>query len=233
VPRASPAYDDQDEPAAVSEEESSEPELIPSAPLTDEDADPIDSVAPVPAFLAGRSARANQPPPKVDDKITREEVVPSWELTDRYGAQSGGRPERGSSDDGTFSKVLTAVAVIIILALGIAAVVLIPGLLNGPGATSRPTLALASRTPGSSVVGVVATPTAAPATPTVTAEPTPEITPGPTPRFYRVKAGDTLNKIARRFKVTVAAIQEANPEIGAGDHIEVGQILIIPPRQPN
>ena len=126
---------------------------------------------------------------------------------------------------------LTAVAVVIILALGVAAVVLIPGLLNGPGNTPRPTLALASRTPGNTAIAGVESPTIAPATPNVTAEPTLEPTPAATPRVYKVKAGDTLNKIAKKFKITLAALLAANPEIGNGDHIEVGQFLVIPPAE--
>ena len=107
-------------------------------------------------------------PVKTDDRITREEVVPSWELTDRYGAQSSGRGDHESSGggDGTFSKILTAVAVVIILALGVAAVVLVPGLLNGsPGQHAPPSLALASRSPLATSVAGVETPTVAPATP--------------------------------------------------------------------
>ena len=183
----------------------------------------------MPAFLAARSARPKTPV-KVDEPITREEVVPSWELTDRYGAQASGRGESDSSGggDGTFSKILSAVAVVIIIALGIAAVVLIPGLLNGnPGTTPRPSLALASRTPLNTIVAGVESPTVAPTT-VVTAEPTTEATPGPTPRSYRVKSGDTLAKIAKNFKITIAAITAANPQIGNADHIQVGQILIIP-----
>jgi LysM repeat protein len=250
-PHASPAYQDSTDEAASPAPDADEPALAEVEPIPpaaeaaaaaaaeadaspDDEPDALDSVAPMPAFLAARSARPNQPPPKVDDKITREEVVPSWELTDRYGAQSGGgMRDHVPSSDGAFSKILTAVAVVIILAIGVAAVVLIPGLLNGPAATTRPTLALASRTPSSTVVAGVATPTAAAATPTATAQSTPEVTPGPTPRTYRVKSGDTLAKIARRFRITVPALVAANPELTNADHIEVGQVLIIPPRQPN
>ncbi len=250
-PHASPVFEAEDAPgaaalgaagfAAIDPAALSQPELIPSAPLTDDRApdEPVaagesddDHVgdAAVPAFLAARSARPKAPP-KADGPITREEVVPSWELTDRYGAQAGGRGESSGSSDGAFPKILTAVAVVIILALGVAAVVLIPGLLNGPGNTPRPTLALASRTPGNTAIAGVESPTIAPATPNVTAEPTVAPTPAATPRVYKVKAGDTLNKIARKFKITLAALLAANPEIGNGDHIEVGQFLVIPPAE--
>ena len=250
-PHASPAFEAEEAAeaaaaaggvgfAAVDPPHFEEPEPIPSSRVADDAGDESGDSdlgdAAVPAFLAARSARpASTPAPRPDGPVTREEVVPSWELTDRYGAQSSGRGSRGDgggSSDGTFGKILTAVAILIILALGIAAVVLIPGLLNGPGATQRPTLALASRTPGSTLVAVQPSPTTT-TRPTVTIEPTAEPTPGPTPRSYRVKAGDTLAKIAKKFKITVAALTAANPELENADHIEVGQILIIPPREPS
>jgi putative chitinase len=46
---------------------------------------------------------------------------------------------------------------------------------------------------------------------------------------YRVRAGDSLTSIARRFGVTVEAIQKAN-SIGDPDQIEIGQRLTIPAR---
>jgi len=56
----------------------------------------------------------------------------------------------------------------------------------------------------------------------------PTVTPGPTalPTVYVVQAGDTLFSIARRYGVTVQAIQVANNLAGA--NIRVGQQLTIP-----
>ncbi len=45
--------------------------------------------------------------------------------------------------------------------------------------------------------------------------------------IYRVKAGDTLYRIARQYSVTVEDIQRWNPQIGAGNKIAVGQELVI------
>jgi LysM repeat protein len=64
--------------------------------------------------------------------------------------------------------------------------------------------------------------TATPAEPTATPEPT------PSPRLYRIKAGDTLARIARRNDITVADIIAANPEITDPNDIFVGQLIIIP-----
>jgi LysM repeat protein len=124
---------------------------------------------------------------------------------------------------------MTAIAVVFILGLGVAAVILIPGLLNGSPSSTPRSFAIPSRSPtaGASSVAVLPTPTqAAPATPT--AEPTVAPTPEPTPRFYKIKAGDTLAKIARKFHLTVDDILAANPEVPDANHIEVGQYIIIP-----
>jgi LysM repeat protein len=50
-----------------------------------------------------------------------------------------------------------------------------------------------------------------------------------TPRLYRIKAGDTLGKIAKRFDITVADILAANPQITDPDKIIPGQVITIPP----
>jgi LysM repeat protein len=201
-----------------------------SAPALGGDLEPdlVDEpdAAPVPAFLAGRSSRPRRSP-KPDDHVTREDVVPSWDIDGRYGAQAGS--ERGG--DGAFGRILTIVAVLIILALGVAAVVIIPGLLNGtPGQTTRPSFAaIPSGSPGASVVAVVPTPSvgltiAPPTVVPTTAEPTP----APSPKLYKIKAGDTLAKIARKNGITVQDILDANPQIPDANHIEVGQIIVIP-----
>jgi len=49
-------------------------------------------------------------------------------------------------------------------------------------------------------------------------------------RFYVIKSGDTLNKIATSFNVTVDDLMALNG-ITNPDHIEVGQELEIPPEK--
>lgn len=192
-------------------------------------ADPIDLEEPdgaaVPAFLAGRSSRPPRPT-TVGDPVGRDDVVPSWEIDGRYGAQAGSEP-RGDSG---FGRLLTLLAVVIILGLGVAAVILIPGLLGGsPQATIRPSV-LRTASPAASGFVVVPSTSAIPlTTPTQSAEPTAAATPAPSPRFYKVKSGDTLAKIARKNGTTVDDILAANPEITDANDIRVGQFIVIPP----
>jgi LysM repeat protein len=89
----------------------------------------------------------------------------------------------------------------------------------------------AAATPGSSAVatpGATATPAATPF-PTVGPSATPGPTPAATPQIYVVVKGDRLGIIARRFGVSLAALEKAN---GLNDQslIKIGQKLIIPPK---
>lgn len=54
-------------------------------------------------------------------------------------------------------------------------------------------------------------------------------TPRPTAHPYRVRGGDTLYTIARRFGLTIGQLLAANPDITDPDRIAVGQVIIIPP----
>ncbi len=195
--------------------------------------------APVPGFLAGRAEReplrprAVRPDVQFREKVAREDLVPSWDLTNRYGAQV--KEERGGRGGGgdRFGGLVTAVAVIAILGLGVIGVIFLPGLLSGRGHPATPT------------PPVIASPTLPPlnsASPFVTATPdatippsgAPSTTPGPeaTPHLYPIKSGDQLYKIAKRFHVTVAAILAANPQITDPNKIAVGQVIVIPTRTP-
>lgn len=77
-------------------------------------------------------------------------------------------------------------------------------------------------------------PTASPTdsvTPTPVVPTTPTIpTPVPTlaPVTYRVRTGDTLGRIATRFKRTIGQLVTANVAITDPNHIEIGQLIIIP-----
>jgi LysM repeat protein len=189
---------------------------------------------PVPGFLAGRREREPLRPPAVRpdvqfrEKVTREDLVPSWDLTNRYGATV--KDDRGGGGGGDrFGGLVTAIAVIAILALGVAGVIFLPGLLAG-GHPATPTPPLASPT-----LPPFASPTVPPdatQTPDQSVGPSaaPSTTPGPTatPRLYRIKPGDQLYKIAKRYKVSVADILAANPQITDPNHIIVGQVIVIP-----
>lgn len=45
---------------------------------------------------------------------------------------------------------------------------------------------------------------------------------------YTIVKGDTLYKIATKCNTTVSALRRANPEIGSGDKIYPGQVLLLP-----
>jgi len=189
----------------------------------------------VPPFLAARSPRplgstipSPAAQPRKSGPVGRDEIVPSWEIDGRYGAEPPPEPT-GSR----FDTVLTAVAVIAILAIGVAAVLFLPGLLSHstPQHTPGPSILLPSIQP---TAQPSALPSVAPsALPTVgpSVAPTVPASVGPvgTPRLYKIKPGDSLAKIANRFGVSVQDILDANPSITDPNHIEVGQTIVIPP----
>lgn len=195
--------------------------------------------AAVPAFLAGRASRpagatspATSPPqaPRVSERVTRDEVVPSWDIDGRYGAVRAEEPRGGGS---RLDNVLTAIAVVAILLLGVAGVIFLPGLLagGGPGRTpgasfvassARPT-AVASVAPSASVAATVAPPTEA-----STVRPSVSAGPVGSPRYYRVRVGDSLASIAARFRITIEELFAANPDIVDPNYVQVGQMIIIP-----
>lgn len=59
-------------------------------------------------------------------------------------------------------------------------------------------------------------------------EPQPQPEPTPTQKSYKVKKGDTLNKIAKVHKVTLKKLIAANPQIKNPDLIYPGQVINIP-----
>lgn len=120
--------------------------------------------------------------------------------------------------------VAAALAAIVIL---LAAILIVPGLLGGPGATATP-VATGSAAP--------ATASPSPAAPTFV-RPTPS--PAPTFTSYVVRQGDTLNSIARQFATTGRSIAWWNrgtypsldPESEAydPDRLEIGWTLVLIP----
>ena len=206
-------------------------QALPSAPQGTAEGEPeptgdeVDEV-PLPTFLSARSSRprAAQAP----ERVTPENVVPSWDIDDRYGAQ----PAREPDGEGPFSRILTLVAVLIILALGVATVLIVPGLLaGGSGQTLRPSFVAAQSgfaTPLATSVAVLPGGTSAASVTPVESIPTPEATPTPTPRTYTIQPGDTLKRIAREFGVTMDQILAANPQISDANDIQVDQRIVIP-----
>jgi LysM repeat protein len=104
-------------------------------------------------------------------------------------------------------------------ALAIAALALffLPGMFSGDG----------GGTPASSA-------SASPSGADATASPTITPVPSPTPQTYTIKKGDTLNKIAKKFDVTVEQLLAANKQtIKNPNRINVGDEIIIPVPLPD
>lgn len=98
----------------------------------------------------------------------------------------------------------------------------------GPGATPSP-----SPSPVPTHRATL-TPTASPSglrtvTPTSTRLPSPVRSATPTGIAYAVERGDTLSSIAAKFKVTLAALRAANPQVTDPTKLQIGQVLTIPP----
>jgi LysM repeat protein len=133
-------------------------------------------------------------------------------------------PQRGRRLRGL---LLGAATIVAVAAVGFVAGLLLPTFVPGPG------IAVGSPSPGTSASASPtlseppsAEPSVAPSA-TPTPKPTPRPTPAPTQVVYVVKSGDQLARIAAKYGVTVAAIQEANG-IKDPNLIRVGQKLIIP-----
>ncbi|MEP7378464.1 MAG: LysM peptidoglycan-binding domain-containing protein [Chloroflexota bacterium] len=243
APSQLPAFDAADDDVAATPSTPDEPDLPSAWSSTSPSLADAADESPVPEFLAGRTERpdsraprASRPEVPYKETVSREDVIPSWDLTDRYGADaSDRRGPQGSGGGGAdrMGGTITAIAVVAILALGVLGVIFLPGLLagKGPAATATPTLSTALPT------GVVSPslPAGATGTPLVTVEPSAQVTPTPdaTPRLYRIKATDnSLTQIARRFKLTLQELLDANPQITDANHIEVGQVITIPQPTP-
>jgi LysM repeat protein len=201
----------------------------------------------VPAFLTGRTPRplaapadfaataaagaavtsaAGSPPPRPPLNPARDDIVPSWEIDGRYGAEGPENPGGNRLDT-----ILTAIAVLAILALGVAAVIFLPGLLSkgGPHPSNAPaSLGAPSAAPSGLFTPVPTLASTIPPSSVAPSSPGPSVAPVGSPRFYKIKPGDSLARIARHFDVTIEDILAANPQVQDADHIEVGQILVIP-----
>jgi LysM repeat protein len=202
------------------------------APHPDEaESDEPDEV-PLPTFLNARSSRPRTTA-TTQEQLKSEDVVPSWSVDRPY---RDAEPRGDSDGEGRFSQLLTMAAVVIILALGVATVVIVPGLLAGnPAQTSRPSLIAAPSVLPSPLATSVAVlpsqpPVATSGTPTELI-PTPVPTPTPSPRPYKIQQGDTLKRIAREFGVSMDQILAANPQIADADDIRIGERIVIPAPQ--
>jgi len=234
TPRSSYGEPDAGYPVAADEPEAPAPAPFvppPVRPEAAQPAPPVEEAAAVaaPAFLAGRSSRpASSTPP------AKEDIVPSWDVDNRYGAAPP--PPQSNQGGNRLDGILTAIAVVAILALGVAAVIFLPGLLNkGPASkTPLPSIVIPSGLATAAPSGLFSAPPSVPPSAVPSVTPTQQSTQGPvgSPRLYKIKTGDSLAKIANKFGVTVQDILDANPDISNPNNIFVGQIIVVPLTAP-
>ena len=196
------------EPAVDGEAEHvPEPYMPPSAGRSSPAAGPGTAAA------AGAGSRDQVHRPAAKDPS--EVFGPAWERSRRYEAYPSLRTRVGLPGMGGIPRIGVAV-----IGLVLAALVLFfvgPMLLGiggkdtggAPAATPRPTTAQATSAP--------------------------EVTPVPaqTAQTYVVAKGDTMSKIAKKFGVTVEALQAANPQIKNPNKIKIGDTVNIPAAVPD
>lgn len=133
---------------------------------------------------------------------------PAWEPPRRYEAYPSLRTRVGLPGVGGPSRLgVAALAVVLAAIVLFFAGPMLLGIGSGPGDTGSvsPTPAIAA-----------------------SSSPSPTIPPAPTPQVYIVAKGDTISKIARRFKVTQKELLAANPQIKNPDKIQIGDQITIP-----
>ena len=136
-----------------------------------------------------------------------DDLTPAWERPRRFEAYPSIRSRVA------FPSVPRVALGAIALVVAALLLLLLPGFFlskGSPAASSSPTASTA-------IASASAAPTASPAA---------------TPLTYTVKAGDTLTKIANKFKTTQKAILAANPQLKNANLIAVGQVLNIPTPPP-
>lgn len=151
------------------------------------------------SVLAGRpSVPASRPTRQAHPAPMEEDQEPEWSRPRRFEPYAGSLRRRRIS----LSPILLG-----LIGLAVAAAVLfaLPGFLSGVGAPTRAPSTAAAITPS----------------------PSPTPTPGPTPVTYEVEPGDTMERIARMFALTIDQIACANA-IEDVDRLSIGQVLIIP-----
>ena len=154
--------------------------------------------------LLGRDKR-----PRVGDSRRGRPVPPDsapvWERPRRYDAYPTIKTRAGMP---AVPRVALMAIALVAAAVGL---FLLPGLL-GVGGPSGPAGSRASTAPSAGALASLA-----PATPAA-----------PMPLTYTVVARDNLEKIARKFGVTVAQILSVNPQIKDPNKIAIGDVIVIP-----
>ncbi len=117
------------------------------------------------------------------------------------------------------------------LALALVGAILVAGCGSSASPTPAPTLTAA---PTDILAPSDAPPSASPAE-TPSASSSPDVTPAPTKKpagtkSYKVKKNDTFYSIAKKYGITVEALQAANPKVKA-TALKIGTVLSIPPKR--
>jgi nucleoid-associated protein YgaU len=150
------------------------------------------------------STRARTPAPDHDG--------PSWESARRYEAYPTIKTRARLPG---IPRVLLWVAALGIAAAGLFFLPDVLDLVGGGGGAAGPT-------PGPSSSSIA------------TAEPSETPIPEPTAQTYTIKKGDTLNKVAKKYGLTLDALLAANKAtIKNADKIKVGQVIVIPVPVPD
>jgi LysM repeat protein len=187
-----------------------EPAARPGPPADDVD-DLDDSVLPVAVATASTGRRASQVsrrPPS-----SAEPGRPAWERSRRNEAYPTLKTRMGMP---AIPRVVLALGALVIAAVVIFSLPFLFNLGGAPGPTTPPTSA------GPSDSGLQS------AGPSVSAGPVVA-----TPQTYTVAAGDTMSKIAKKFGLTVAALEAANPQIKNPNNIKIGDKINIPSAAPS
>ena len=158
---------------------------------------------------ASPSGRRSNTTPRQQPQDPSELFGPAWERPRRYEAYPSLRTRVGLGSIGVPSRVGVAAIAVVLAAL---ALFFIGPMLLGIG----------SKNPGGA--GATGTPPAEEVSPT----PVPTAKPEPTPQVHTVARGDTMLKIAKKYKVTVEQLLAANPKIKNPNQIQIGDKIKIP-----
>ncbi len=211
VPSDDPELDDLDR--SIQADQAARHVQAPAAGTgSDEPDDPDDAVKAVAVATASTGRRASQVSRRAPSGGA-ETGRPAWERSRRNEAYPTLKTRMGMP---AIPRIALALGALVIAAVVIFSLPFLFNLGGSAGPTTPPVSAgpsgagLGSAAPSSSSGPVVAT-----------------------PLTYTVQAGDTMSKIAKKFGVTVAQLEAANPQIKNPNNIKIGDKMNIPSAAPS